>query len=657
MDADNSTNKKTGMMFLIVGIGIFLCNLVMLLLLINANNKLEEHNKIVLSVPPELKEQIIALCQRTADDIKIANVTTINNAFLQIKEISEKNFTEQSKSFSDLLSNVKKLAELQYSIHGKDFTALLTHLQKTADDKLAGQESAIRSQLQVLAGKTATIAETTAQNQRILTSIANERTAKADAYLKAARSSTKNPEIAQILYISALSYSSDKVPILKEFIDWQGQFIISAIKENNIELARERLLALASICDANISTGSIDDMAAIPLLKQKLSSFETQILKRASENIAEQQENLNKIVQRIETLSSYEEAEQLLNELTQMTCDVSLNKQKDAIVARIIQKQSCLTTPAQPLMLPAINPETPWVAWLGNFVARLKSDLPIIKKLEDIGTAAELLQAAKQSSVDGVDVKIAEIENASRNIYLAYWQERVDRVIVSSEPNVNDISALLSECNTFKKEEQAQNVDRIVKLNKLISLATLKELEEGLKNLKRTEEMVSSETFMQMVGATQSQYMQVLLRLQALQEKYPGNFTNEISDVSQKIAYLGQLISSYKNKLIAGDLKKAEAQRERFIDWARAQLERAQEYDNEGEEIASKWNKTRSSEEAVAKYENAWQTLMSIHPGDLSVADPALYQTYNERKTLIENHWIPNDDQRSRIQYKRITDF
>jgi len=316
-----------------------------------------------------------------------------------------------------------------------------------------------------------------------------------------------------------------------------------------------------------------------------------------------------------------------------------------------------LTTSAQPLMLPAVNSETPWVPWLENFVERLKSDLPISKKLEDIGTAAELLQVAKQSSAGGVDEKITEIENVSRNIYLAYWQERVDHVFASSENNINDISSLLSECSTFKEEEQAQNIDRIVKLNKLISLATLKELENGLKNLKKSEDEVSSESFIQMVGVTQSQYMQVLLQFQGLQEKYPGNFTNEIYDVSQKIAYLGQLINSYKNKLIVADLEKNEAQRERFTDWAREQLYQAKSYDDKGEEIANLWTATRSSEEAVENYINAWLTLMSIHPGDLSAADPALYQTYNERKTLIENHWTPDDYQRSRVQYKRITDF
>lgn len=657
MNADNNMKKNSGKWFLATVICIFLCNLVMLLLLINANNKLEAHNRIILSVPPELKDQIMTVCQQTAQDIKVANITTINNAFSQFKETSTKNFAEQSKEFSELLANMKKSADQQYASQGKEFAALLAHIQKTADDKLAGQDSVIRAHLQVVADKTTTIAETAAQNQKMLTSIADERTAKAEAYLKAARSSSKNPEIAQILYISALSYSSDKAPILKEFIDWQGQFIDAAVKENNIELARERLLALASICDANISVGSVNDMAAIPLLKQKLSSFESQISKRASENIAGQQVALNKIAQQIETLSSYAEAEQLLNELTNTTCDVSLNKQKDTIVARIIQKQACLTTPDQPLMLPAINSETPWVAWLGNFVMRLKSDLPISKKLEDIGTAADILQAAKQSSVDGVNEKIAEIESASRNIYLAYWQERADRVLTSAEPSVNGISALLSECNTFKKEEQTQNVDRIVKLNKLISTATLKELEESLNNLKKSEEGVSSETFMQMVGATQSQYMQVLLRLQGLQEKYPGNFTNEISDVSRKIAYLGQLINSYKNKLVAGDLRKTEAQRERFVDWARRQLNRAKAFDDEGERIASQWTATRSNEKAVENYVNAWQTLMCVHPGDLSAADPALYQIYNERKTLIENHWTPNDFQRNRVQYKRITDF
>ena len=41
---------------------------------------------------------------------------------------------------------------------------------------------------------------------------------------------------------------------------------------------------------------------------------------------------------------------------------------------------------------------------------RLKSDLPILKKLEDLGTAAEFLEAAKTANVEGVQDLIAEIE-------------------------------------------------------------------------------------------------------------------------------------------------------------------------------------------------------------------------------------------------------
>ena len=112
-----------------------------------------------------------------------------------------------------------------------------------------------------------------------------------------------------------------------------------------------------------------------------------------------------------------------------------------------------------------------------------------------------------------------------------------------------------------------------------------------------------------------------------------------------------------KNKLIIADLNKNEAQRTRFVEWAKGQLERARTLDEEGEEIAKTWDKTRASEAAVNKYVAAWQALMSIHPGDLQAVHPALYQTYSELKMQIENHWEPNNYQREIVRYKRISDF
>ena len=160
-----------------------------------------------------------------------------------------------------------------------------------------------------------------------------------------------------------------------------------------------------------------------------------------------------------------------------------------------------------------------------------------------------------------------------------------------------------------------------------------------------------------MVGATQGQYIQFLLRLKTLDAKYANQFSAEISEATQKIADLGQLVNVYKNKLVIVDLNKNEAQRTRFVEWAKRQLQSARTLDEKGEAIASEWGRTRSNEAAVNKYVAAWQAVMSIYPGDLQAADPALFQTYSELKMQIENHWEPNNYQRGIVKYKRISDF
>lgn len=614
MDSDNvqkTDSCKRG--FYVMFSLILVCNIIIVLLVLNTNSELDKHDKILLTVPPELQSQIVTVFSETANAVKADIAKTSNDTAAQIKVATEK--------------------------------------------MLLAQESEVRNQLATLNQKLTAIESTITDSSKTLATIAGERESKATAYLKAARAALKTPEVAQILYVSVLSYSVNKAPILSEFIDWQSSLIQQALDANNAALAQDRLMALASICDANISTGSIADMEAIPALKGKLTSIEEQISAYKGKKLAEQQSKLNAIAQQCENVTTYKDTEKLLQELSAMTCDPSLNNQKDSVQTRVIMKQSCLTTAAHSMMLPAINADTPWIAWLENFARRLKSDLSTSKKLEDLGTAADFLQAAEQSSAEGVTEKIAGIESASRQVYLTYWQERVDRALASKTPNLNDISSLLSECNAFQPKEQKANLDRIIKLNKYITQATLAEFTESLKQLKSIENTVADETYVQMAGATQSQYLQLLLRLQGMQAKFPGHFSEEISHVTQKIAFLERLVSSYRNRLVVGDLRKNEAQREKFVTWARQQLELTKQYDDEGEAIARQWTKLRSDNQAVKKYVVAWQTLMSIHPGDLSSADPALFQTYSELKTLIENHWRPDDYQRKRVNYKRISDF
>ena len=217
---------------------------------------------------------------------------------------------------------------------------------------------------------------------------------------------------------------------------------------------------------------------------------------------------------------------------------------------------------------------------------------------------------------------------------MSYWKERVERITSSADSNLNDLSTLITESNAFSAEEQMENKAQIIKLNKYITKATLAEFAEGLKNLKALENSVADETYMQMVGATQGQYIQLLLRLKTLDAKYANQFSAEILDATQKIAFLGQLVNAYKNKLVITDLNKNEAQRTRFIEWAKGQLQRARTLDGEGEAIASTWRRTRSSEAAVNKYVAAWQALMSIHPGDLHAATKGELLNINEFLTF-----------------------
>ena len=613
----------------------FVLNIVMLFLisgthgeLAGVRGELDRHNKILITLPPDLQNEISATFKQTAGKIESEILRIVGETSSQIAAASDKKNTDAFKQIT--LSVEKQLSE-----QGINTNTQLAEMSK---------------QIKIIATRSD-------ETGKILAELKSERGQKFAAYLKAARASKANPEIAQLLYVSALTYTDDKAPLLLEYIDWQISLIKGALESDNIESAQERLIALASICDANIALGSVKDMASIPMLKEKLSSADQLIAEHKNHQIADQQKAIATISEKTESISTYEEVEVLLKELSGLTVDSSLDVQKDAITAKIILKQSCLTTPTHQIIIPAINDETPWCAWLQNFAARLKSDLPIAKKLEDIGTAAEFLQVAKSSNAEGVADLIKEIETASRNIYMEYWRERVARIKSADASNLNEISSLITESNSFSREEQQANVEQITRLNKLLVRATLNEFNDGLTHLKSLEGNVADETYAQMVGATQGQYIQFLLRLEALNSKFSGTFTNEIVETKGKISYLGQLLNAYKNKLVATDLRKNETQRIRFAQWAKRQLDEAKELDDAGEAIASTWTKTRSSEEAINNYVAAWLKLMSIHPGDLQSVDPAMFQRYSELKQLIENHKSPTDHMRNQVVYKRITDF
>lgn len=610
MDNASKNNKYIFYVFLVL---IIICNVIVGCFMIKINRQLEKHKQIQLTVPSDLENQVINAFQEAALEVRQKSLQEIKTAAEQIGTVSEKNL----------------------------------NLQKTE----------LHTQLALLGNELTSIKTLVIDNTKALSSFVRERETRAHTYLEAARTSLSTPDVAQILYVSALAYSINKAPILHEFIDWQALVIKQALKKGGTALAQEKLMALVNICDVNISSGSIEDMTAIPAVKEKLVTIEKLISSQIDQRIMEQREQLLTFAERVGELTSYESAEKLLNSIDKFTCDSSLNDQKDTIIAKIISRQSCLTTPEQAIELPVINADTPWVAWLENFIRRLKSNIAITVKLADLEAAADFLLAAKQSKVSGVAEKVAELESISRQTYLNYWQERTDRTLNAKKQDLNDISSLLAECNMFSYEEQKANLDRIIKLNKCITAVTLVELTENLKQLKSTENMIPAEAYMQAVCAVQGQYLQMLLRLQEMQVKYPEYFSEEIVKVTKKITGLDQLISAYKSKLTREDLLKGGMQRKKFIAWVKEQFKLAEQCFEKGEKIAGQWNKTTRSIEAKEMYIEGWHAVMKIHPDDLHTADPALVRLYNEIKEKIEKRWKPTEYQMQRIEYKRISDF
>ena len=655
---------------------ILLCNFVILILVISAIGSKKKSN-IKFEITPELEsamlQSVTSATQNSQKEIKNEAKSVIENTM--------KDYVAKLEQQKQILNSLQaELADVQKEIKQKlGSTPGNLNQQNTQS---ANQEKALNelkasttniqnqsaSQERTLNDLRASMASIQRQIQEleksfsIIKNYQNNNTQeysaqKRDAYLSSARNKLNTPEIAKILYLSALSYSEEKASILNEIIDWQLQMIAQKLRSNDDEGAKDILIDLAQICDMAIASGSISDMESIPTIKNKLSSADKAIQEIVERRISTQKQQLDIASNQINRLSTYEDAEKMISLLNEFSCDVSLEDYKDELISRVVSAESYLTRPNQEIIIPEINDDTPWLAWLNNFIYRMQSNLSIDKKMEDLITAADFLEAAKQSNVDGVARKFTDLESVIKQISRSHWAERVDEVCRNTDSDLNEVASLLAETKGFSTSEQNAYRQRIISLNGYISNKTNLDLEESVKQLRALEQKVNSETYMQMIGMIQGQYYQFLLHLQGLEQKYPGQFSGGITRVVQNVNALASLSNASKNQIVIADLKNTNSQREEFVKWARNKLDWAAGYDKQGEDVASQWTRTRSSPEAIKHYQDAWTTLMQIHPGDLQYADPALYQVYSELKTKIENHWTPTNDYLQNVKYTRISDF
>lgn len=505
--------------------------------------------------------------------------------------------------------------------------------------------------------------EKTDKTSSAIAAVVKDSENKALTYLKAARKHKEQPEIALILYVNALSYSEEKTPVLTELLQWQGKLIEASLEQGDIATAKDRLEKMAEICDTHISSGSVSDMAQIPQLKKLLSKNSELIDRHIAAAVKKQEKVLERFQMQLAGINTYEAAEKLLKDVNSLAVDSSLNNAKDALAAAIVLKQSCLTTEEHPVMIPGVSASTPWKEWLANFAKRLNSSvLKTEDKIEDLGTVAEFLSEAKKMADSDVRQAVQNIEKAAQKLYSAYWQQKVDKALSSPNPSAKVIAALSAEAEDFPAGTQNSNADRMLKLNKFMIQLALKECMVSIKQLKELENALPADTCMQMVGTIQAQCSQLLMRIQAMNLKYRNkHFDSEISTATSLINNLNELQSSYRRssaaKAIEEEHEKRKTQTAQFVEWAKAQIKEAERAYNYGEEKASEWLQTTSSDEPQSWYKYAWETLVAIHPQDLYSAVPELKREFDGLKNKIENRRKPTDKDLKEVRYKRIADF
>lgn len=582
-------------------------------------------------------ERIIEI-QNKIDSLSISQAKTVSDLQAQIARLQktiENNTISQPTQFQRTLENTS--------------TSQLSQLQKAIENSTATQLSEIKNTI----------------NNAVANASKFSNDEKRDAYLALARQNLDNPDVAQIIYASALAYSTEKSPILFEIIKWQRGLIEEDVNLNKEEQAQERFANLVRFCDEGINVGAIEDFKSISRIKEQLLSIDMLISESIENKIREQKKELSSYEDRIKEIKTFDQAEELLLTVTNMECDPSIEDLKRTIITNTLMKEACITTPNQELIIPEINDDTPWIAWINNFIVRLNSNaISVTKKMEDIGSASDFIaEAYNQSNIESISETLKRFENALKRVLLTYWEEQSDQIRHNETIDKEQIASLLADSSSFDRslfytqDEYRQFEQTVVELNRLLLMETRDNLNSNLTHLKKIQGHIPPDAYMQLIGMIQNQYLQFLFSLSEIDQKYPNQFNLIIDEVLEKVKSFDDLISSNRATLTKMALEDEKSKVDKFVEYAEGSIRRAQEYYDLGEKKAGELFATTKNEEAQRNYRYAWQTLIEIYPSDLQSANPALYQKYSELKDKIEKRFKPSDWMIQNVEYTQISDF
>ncbi len=503
----------------------------------------------------------------------------------------------------------------------------------------------------------------------------------AEEYLAAAREAKNDQDMALDLYKAAILRSTNKSAILVEMTAWMKELINQDLKDKNAagrERAQERLAHLELVYETVVTSGSVSDIKGKADLRNQLDEVSKLVSDEEKAALAFQKTTLDSVREELKQVKTTAKAKELVNKLEAIDWDSSVEDDKDLLLAEIVAKQSCLTAPTEELIIPEINDSTPWVAWLDHFADRLKANIPVGRpleqkltdleqRLEDLGNATAFLEEAAQRRKPGsaIDEKLKKVEEATRWLNVEHWQARVSKATTDDQQNSSQdeqarmatISALLMEGESFSTSDKVKCSDQIRELNRLVLEASLKEMKRDLSQLKELDGKVPESSYIQMLGARQSQYLQMLSRIQELNSRFPYQFIDEKNEVSSQVAELENLIDAKRQMPVLRVDNRLEEQKRRFRDWAEDQLSEARELYGQAEELAGEWFKTWDSDETQAKLKEAWDTMIIIYPYDLDTVSPSLKENYDKLKGEIESQRAPSEEERKNVRYRRIKDM
>lgn len=490
-----------------------------------------------------------------------------------------------------------------------------------------------------------------------------------DDYLAAAREE-KDPMIRQMLYMTAIGMSAEKMPILKEYIKYQDELVSDALsqEEPDFSQAEEKLSSLASLCDAAMARGTVDDIRSIPELTSSLDGMAQRIKEGREQLASKQQAEIESIRNRIVSLqdndavnsdgtstlqiadasdkTKWEECQQVIKELESKNYLPECEDEKDSIIAELNAKEACLTPFDQDLQIIEINDEAPWQEWLSHFSERLKahSDNPELV-LQEVEEAASVLEAAKSAKADSS--LLQDIDNTAKTCFAQNWSSRVEEYFKQpvDKRSMAEASALLAESAAFTNEMLKNCAGARGKLNDHVMNLAIKACDDNVRIASEGDiaYIMPRETQIQVWSAAMGQYTQLLVQLAtAGKEEYPS-FNSLQSKLLTAIKGLNEIIKG-NQVYVAAATDPMEAKRDRYREYAREKINNARALDNEAEKIADSIWVTRRSEECVWRYREAWYELMRIHPDDLLAVDRDLYDEYKQLKELVQNHWSDYED-------------